>query len=139
MVRIPSLPDDPVKGVRNERPAIDYGRCCWCGLCVDICPTGSIALSREYMHTCREDELDSYFVLPDPNGVHGVPFEKGWAKTSDADLVDLRAAAHAQHRQYRAHRFVRRDRRRGSTNNGRSWKRRAASSAVCATTPAPPT
>ncbi len=89
MVRIPSLPDDPVKGVRNERPAIDYGRCCWCGLCVDICPTGSIALSREYVHTCREDELDSYFVLPDPNGVHGVPFEKGWAKTSDADLVDL--------------------------------------------------
>ena len=89
MVRIPGLPEDPVKGVRNERPAIDYGRCCWCGLCVDICPTGSISLTREYVHTCREDELDSYFVLPDPNGMHGKYFPRGWAKTEDADLVDL--------------------------------------------------
>jgi glutamate synthase (NADPH/NADH) small chain len=89
MVRIPGLPADPVKGVRNERPAIDYGRCCWCGLCVDICPTGSLSLSREYVHTCREDELDSYFVLPDPNGIHDKHYPTGWAKSADADLVDL--------------------------------------------------
>lgn len=89
MVRIPSLPSDEVKGIRNERPAIDYGRCCWCGLCVDICPTGSISLTREYVHTCRENELDSYFVLPDPKGMHNQHFEKGWAKSGDADLVDL--------------------------------------------------
>jgi glutamate synthase (NADPH/NADH) small chain len=89
MVRIPSLPSDEVKGIRNERPAIDYGRCCWCGLCVDICPTGSISLTREYVHTCRENELDSYFVLPDPKGMHNQHFEKGWAKSRDADLVDL--------------------------------------------------
>ena len=89
MVRIPGLPADPVTGVRNERPAIDYGRCCWCGLCVDICPTGSLSLSREYVHTCREDELDSYFVLPDPNGIHGKHFPGGWTKSADADLVDL--------------------------------------------------
>ena len=89
MVRVPGLPADPVAGVRNERPAIDYGRCCWCGLCVDICPTGSLALTREYVHTCRENELDSYFVLPDPNGIHDTFFPKGWAKSDDADLVDL--------------------------------------------------
>lgn len=89
MVKIPSLPEDPVKGIRNERPAIDYGRCCWCGLCVDICPTGSIALTQEYVHTCREDELDSYFVLPDPNGIHDQHYPKGWDKSADADLVDL--------------------------------------------------
>jgi glutamate synthase (NADPH/NADH) small chain len=89
MVKIPSLPDDPVKGVRNERPAIDYGRCCWCGLCVDICPTSSLSLTTEYVHTCREDELDSYFILPDPKGIHDRHYPKGWAKTEDADLVDL--------------------------------------------------
>ena len=90
MVKIPSLPDDPVKGVRNERPAIDYGRCCWCGLCVDICPTSSLSLTTEYVHTCREDELDSYFILPDPKGIHDQHFSKGWAKSEDADLVDLK-------------------------------------------------
>ncbi len=88
MVKIAQLADKPDEGIRNQRPAIDYGRCCWCGLCVDICPTGSLALSREYVHTCREDELDSYFVLPDAKGIHGKPFAKGWAKTDDADLVD---------------------------------------------------
>jgi len=89
MVRIPDLPHDEVLGVRNERPAIDYGRCCWCGLCVDICPTGSLALTREYVHTCTEAELDSYFILPDPNGMHKQHFEKGWAKSADSDLIDL--------------------------------------------------
>lgn len=89
MVRIPGLTADPAKGIRDERPAIDYGRCCWCGLCVDICPTGSLALSREYVHTCTEEQISSYFVLPDPNGMHNQPFGLGWAKTADADLVDL--------------------------------------------------
>ncbi len=89
MARIPGLLNDPAGGVRDERPAIDYGRCCWCGLCVDICPTGSLALSREYVHTCTEEQISSYFVLPDSSGMHGKPFGLGWAKTADADLVDL--------------------------------------------------
>lgn len=38
MVKIPGLPEEPAKGVRNLRPAIDYGRCCWCALSVDLCP-----------------------------------------------------------------------------------------------------
>ena len=89
MVRVPSLEEDPVKGIRNLRPAIDYGRCCWCGLCVDICPTASISLSREYVHICDQDTIDSYFMLPDPNGMHNEFFGLGWSKTEDVDLVDL--------------------------------------------------
>ena len=89
MVEIPGLPEDPAKGVRNLRPAIDYGRCCWCALCVDLCPTGSISLSREYVHTCTDPEIDSYFVLPDSNGIHGVAYDKGWAKSEQSDLVAL--------------------------------------------------
>jgi glutamate synthase (NADPH/NADH) small chain len=96
MVKIPGLPDDPVKGVRNERPAIDYGRCCWCALCVDLCPTGSISLSREYVHTCTEEEIGSYFILPDPNGIHGEYYGHGWSKSEDADLVDLERQSMAE-------------------------------------------
>ncbi len=88
MVKVPRLPEDPVKGVRNLRPAIDYGRCCWCALCVDLCPTGSISLSREYVHTCTDDQLSSYFMLPDPNGLHDRLFGEGWHKTAENDLVD---------------------------------------------------
>ncbi|MEA3276189.1 MAG: FAD-dependent oxidoreductase [Pseudomonadota bacterium] len=89
MIRVPGLPEDPEKGVRNLRPAIDYGRCCWCALCVDLCPTGSISLSREYVHTCLDSELGSYFILPDSKGIHGKYFGHGWAKSDDADLVAL--------------------------------------------------
>lgn len=88
MVEIPDLPNDPAKGVKPRRPAIDYGRCCWCGLCVDICPTGSIALSREYIHISRD--LNSFFILPDPEGIHKQHFEPGWAKSEDSDLLDLK-------------------------------------------------
>ena len=89
MVTVPSLEENLELGIRNLRPAIDYGRCCWCGLCVDICPTGSISLSREYVHVCDQSQIDSYFILPDPHGMHKQPFEKGWSKSEDADLVDL--------------------------------------------------
>ncbi|MCB1866264.1 MAG: FAD-dependent oxidoreductase [Chromatiales bacterium] len=88
MVQIPALTDDPARGVRNLRPAIDYGRCCWCALCVDVCPTGSISLSREYVHVCRDDELGSYFILPDSKGIHGRVFERGWSKDGESDLID---------------------------------------------------
>ncbi len=89
MVRVPGAPEDPVKGIRPLRPAIDYGRCCWCALCVDICPTNAIKLSREYVHTCTEEEIDSYFMLPDERGIHGAPYPLGWTKTPTNDLVDL--------------------------------------------------
>ncbi|RDH86821.1 MAG: oxidoreductase [endosymbiont of Escarpia spicata] len=89
MIEIPGLPSDPLKGARNQRPAIDYGRCCWCALCVDICPAGSISLSREYVHTCTQEEIDSYFILPDPNGIHKKFYGYGWRKVADSDLLDL--------------------------------------------------
>jgi glutamate synthase (NADPH/NADH) small chain len=89
MIRIADIPEDPVQGIRNLRPAIDYGRCCWCALCVDICPTGSISLSREYVHTCYQEEIDSYFILPDSNGIHCESYEQGWHKTEHSDLLDL--------------------------------------------------
>ncbi|MCU7935908.1 MAG: FAD-dependent oxidoreductase [Candidatus Thiodiazotropha sp. (ex Dulcina madagascariensis)] len=89
MVKVPHLPEDPLKGIRNLRPAIDYGRCCWCALCVDICPTSAISLSREYVHTCTQEAIDSYFILPDETGIHGDFYGLGWQKSVDSDLLDL--------------------------------------------------
>jgi glutamate synthase (NADPH/NADH) small chain len=88
MVNIKDLPSDPIKGIKPHRPAIDYGRCCWCALCVDVCPTGSLALSREYVHV--DLDLDTFFILPDEKGMHGLGFSKGWAKSSNSDLLDLK-------------------------------------------------
>jgi glutamate synthase (NADPH/NADH) small chain len=35
-------------GDSGLRPRFDYGRCCWCGLCVDICTAGSLRMTNEY-------------------------------------------------------------------------------------------
>jgi glutamate synthase (NADPH/NADH) small chain len=88
MLDIPSLPQDILRGIKSQRPTIDYGRCCWCALCVDICPSGSLALSREYVHISTE--VNSFFILPNSKGIHGVAFEAGWKKSEDADLLDLK-------------------------------------------------
>lgn len=50
MITITELKADPAKGIKNERPQIDYSRCCFCGLCVDICPPGSLTLTKDFFH-----------------------------------------------------------------------------------------
>jgi len=53
----------PVKGVEANngdsglRPQIDYGRCCWCALCVDVCTTSSLRMSNEYVWVDQDPEL----------------------------------------------------------------------------------
>lgn len=44
-------------GDSGLRPKIDYGRCCWCALCVDICPTGSLGMSNEYVWVDSDPEV----------------------------------------------------------------------------------
>lgn len=39
---------EPVAGDSGLRPKFDYGRCCWCALCVDICTTRSLRMSNHY-------------------------------------------------------------------------------------------
>lgn len=44
----------PVEGIDAKpgdsglRPRVDYGRCCWCALCVDICTTNSLGMSNHF-------------------------------------------------------------------------------------------
>ncbi len=48
---------EPVDGDSALRPKIDYGRCCWCALCVDICTTGSLTMSNEYIWIDTDPEV----------------------------------------------------------------------------------
>lgn len=74
----------PVEGIETKdgdsglRPRVDYGRCCWCGLCVDICTTGSLSLTNAY--TWVDEDPEVYRFTP---GVDLKPWdneEKGWKK-----------------------------------------------------------
>ena len=37
------------QGDSGLRPRVDNGRCCWCALCVEVCPTGSLNLTKDYI------------------------------------------------------------------------------------------
>lgn len=50
------------------RPHIDYGRCCWCALCVDICMTGSLTMSNEYKWV--ESDPDAFRFTPGADKKH---------------------------------------------------------------------
>jgi glutamate synthase (NADPH/NADH) small chain len=53
----------PVEGIETKdgdsglRPRIDYGRCCWCALCVDVCTTNSLTLSNHFKWVDSDPEV----------------------------------------------------------------------------------
>jgi len=78
--------DDPTKGDSGLRPKVDYGRCCWCALCVDVCPSGSLGMSNDYVWADSDPEVFRY-----TPGVEAKPWdgaELGWRKEEGFDLVD---------------------------------------------------
>lgn len=58
----------PVAGIETKlgdsglRPRIDYGRCCWCALCVDVCMTQSLSMSNSY--TWVDGDPDAFRFTP---------------------------------------------------------------------------
>ena len=48
-------------GDSGLRPRVDNGRCCWCALCVDVCPTGSLNLTKDYIFV-SEKSADFYWI-----------------------------------------------------------------------------
>ncbi len=53
---------ETTNGDSGLRPRVDNGRCCWCALCVDSCPTGSLSLTKEYLHV--SEDPDSFLLIP---------------------------------------------------------------------------
>ncbi|MFW6028787.1 MAG: FAD-dependent oxidoreductase [Halanaerobiales bacterium] len=87
---ITMLPLDDVpteEGQRNERPQIDYGRCCWCGLCVDACTTGSLEMSRDYSY--NDIDPDTFIITPEEKSISKEKHPLGYLRDDDSDLLDL--------------------------------------------------
>jgi glutamate synthase (NADPH) small chain len=78
-------------GKTNKKPLIDYGRCCWCALCVDVCTTGSLSMTQEYIHI--SPETDDFFFLPDEKGIHGEEYPAGYAADEKINFLDLQRIA----------------------------------------------
>jgi len=74
----------PVEGVETKdgdsglRPRVDYGRCCWCGLCVDVCTTNSLSLTNEY--TWVDEDPDNFRFVPGAENKSWDNREKGYKK-----------------------------------------------------------
>jgi glutamate synthase (NADPH) small chain len=87
----------PVEGIAAKqgdsglRPRIDYGRCCWCALCVDVCMTKSLTMSNAYMWV--ESDPDAFRFTP------GVD-KKSW---DDAELGYRRPDEHRLTAETRVH------------------------------------
>jgi len=73
------------KGDSGLRPLVDYGRCCWCALCVDVCPTGSLGMSNEY--TWIESDAEAFRYIPGIDKKEWDSCEKGYRRTEEAWIV----------------------------------------------------
>jgi len=74
----------PVEGIETKdgdsglRPKIDYGRCCWCALCVDICTTNSLRLTNEFKWI--DTDPDNFRFIPGVDEKDWYKKEEGWRK-----------------------------------------------------------
>ncbi len=81
---------DPKPGDSGLRPMIDYGRCCWCALCVDVCMTGSLTMSNEYKWI--DSDPDAFRFIP---GVDKKPWDdepKGYQREDVRRLSGIERA-----------------------------------------------
>jgi glutamate synthase (NADPH/NADH) small chain len=83
----------PVEGIPAKqgdsglRPRIDYGRCCWCALCVDVCMTKSLNMSNIY--TWVDGDGDAFRFTP---GVDKKPWddaEQGYRRPEMHQITGL--------------------------------------------------
>lgn len=75
---------DPSPGDSGLRPEIDYGRCCWCALCVDVCMTGSLTMSNHY--TWVDADPDAFRFVPGVDAKAWDNTEKGYRREAGRKL-----------------------------------------------------
>lgn len=81
----------PVEGIETKqgdsglRPHIDYGRCCWCALCVDVCMTKSLTMSNAY--TWVENDPDAFRFTPGVDKKYWDNAELGYHRPEEHRLM----------------------------------------------------
>jgi len=78
---------EPKDGDSGLRPKIDYGRCCWCALCVDVCTTNSLGMSNEFKWAIEDTEVEDYRFVIGGENKHWDNSEKGYRKPDNYDLT----------------------------------------------------
>jgi len=75
---------EPKDGDSGLRPLVDYGRCCWCALCIDVCTTGSLTMSNAYKW--GDTDPDSFRFIPGVDKKYWDDYEKGYKKPDNYEL-----------------------------------------------------
>jgi glutamate synthase (NADPH) small chain len=83
---LPAAGRETRHGDSGLRPGIDYGRCCWCALCVDICPTGSLGMSNEYIWVDEDPEVFRF--VPGEDETPWQKSEKGYRRAGGYELLE---------------------------------------------------
>ena len=81
-----SVTHDTRHGDSGLRPMVDYGRCCWCALCVDVCPTGSLGMSNEYIWVDTDPDVFRY--VPGENAKEWDDSELGYERADGYELME---------------------------------------------------
>jgi len=71
----------------DQLPAFDYGRCSFCGLCVDICTSGSLVMTKEYIHVTTD--VDTFSFIPGEGGIHFKDYPEAYKRDEVSELLDL--------------------------------------------------
>ena len=83
---VASVTHDTRHGDSGLRPMVDYGRCCWCALCVDVCPTGSLGMSNEYIWVDTDPDVFRY--VPGENAKEWDDSELGYERADGYELME---------------------------------------------------
>lgn len=75
------------KGDSGLRPRFDYGRCCWCALCIDICTTASLRMTNEYVWV--SDDADSFRFTPGVDKISWEDKTQGYRRANGYGLLNL--------------------------------------------------
>jgi glutamate synthase (NADPH/NADH) small chain len=84
---------DGIEGKNGDsglRPRVDNGRCCWCALCVEVCPAGSLSLTKDYIYVT--DDADSFLWTPgvdNPEGKNNLSFTSAEHSLNDFKRISM--------------------------------------------------